>query len=130
MKASGGDFFGAWGGIASLQLGLPAVWTGARTRGADVAALARWMCEAPASLVGLGKRTGRLAPGLQADLVIWDPEASFTVVPEQLQHRHPVTPYAGRTLFGVVQSTIVRGRLVYHHGAIISPPSGELIRSP
>lgn len=129
MKASGGDFFGAWGGIASLQLGLAAVWTGARARGLEIADVARWMCEAPAALAGLAHRKGRIAAGLDADLVVWDPEASAVVVPERLQHRHALTPYAGRTLLGVVRTTCLRGRLVYHHGAIIGVPCGELLAS-
>lgn len=112
MKGSDGDFIKAWGGIASLELALPAVWTGARARGVPPERLAQWMCEAPARLVGLGQRRGVIAPGYDADLVIWDPETSFTVDPARLQHRHKVTPYAGRELFGKVRATWVGGRLV------------------
>jgi allantoinase len=127
MKSSGGDFFGAWGGIASLQLGLAAVWTEASIRGFTVSDVARWMCEAPARLVGLESRKGRLAAGCDADLVIWDPDTVSVVVPERLQHRHPLTPYAGRTLRGVVQSTCLRGQLVYHDGVFAGAPRGEPI---
>lgn len=111
MKGGDGDFLAAWGGIASLQLALPAVWTGARARGVPPERLAQWMCEGPARLVGLGKRKGAIAAGYDADLVIWEPERSFTVDPAKLLHRHPVTPYAGRELFGVVRATYVSGRL-------------------
>jgi allantoinase len=127
MKSSGGDFFGAWGGIASLQLGLPAVWTGAVARGHDVGWVAQRMSAAPAALAGLGARKGRLARGCDADIVVLDPESTFAVVPEHLEHRHPLTPYAGRTLRGVVRSTFVRGRLVYHNGAFTGAPSGDLL---
>ena len=89
-----GDFRAAWGGIASLQLALPAVWTGARRRGFGLADLARWMCAAPARLAGLADRKGAIAPGHDADLVVWDPEASFTVDATALHHRHKITPYA------------------------------------
>lgn len=113
MKDADGDFFAAWGGIASLQLSLPAVWTGARARGVAPEHLAEWMSAAPARLAGLAPRRGALAPGYDADVVIWDPEASFVVDPAALRHRHPVTPYAGRELFGVVRATYVGGREVF-----------------
>jgi allantoinase len=110
MKETGGDFFSAWGGIASLQLSLSAVWTGARVRGVKPERMAEWMSSAPATLAGLGARKGALAPGHDADIVVWDPEASFVVEPAMLLHRHKVTPYLGRTLYGRVHSTFVGGR--------------------
>jgi allantoinase len=129
VKGGGGDFFAAWGGIASLQLGLPAVWTGAAARGVGFAELARWMAGAPATLVGLQRRKGHIAAGRDADLVVWDPGASFVVDPARLQHRHPVTPYAGRRLRGVVHATYLRGRLVHRDG-VFAPPRGELLTVP
>ncbi|HEY0242574.1 MAG TPA: amidohydrolase family protein, partial [Gemmatimonadaceae bacterium] len=113
MKESAGDFFGAWGGIASLQVALPAVWTGARARGIDAERIAEWMCTATAKLAGLSGRKGAIVEGRDADLTIWNPDESFIVSAEKLQHRHPVTPYAGRRLFGVVERTIVGGKLVF-----------------
>jgi allantoinase len=112
-RMEAGDFAAAWGGIASLQLGLPAVWTGARRRGASLADLTRWMSAGPAELAGLSGKKGRLAPGYDGDLVIWDPEASFRVEPARIEHRHKVTPYAGRELFGVVHETWLRGQRIY-----------------
>jgi allantoinase len=114
MKDTGGDFFAAWGGIASLQLSLSAVWTGARARGVAPERLAEWMSARPAQLAGLSDRCGSLAEGRDADLTIWDPDASFIVDPRALRHRHRGTPYAGRELFGVVRATYVRGRCVFH----------------
>ncbi len=113
MKRTHGDFFSAWGGIASLQLSLPAVWTGARARGIPPERLAEWMSAAPARLAGLGDRKGAIAEGYDADIVLWDPDESFVVDPAKLFHRHPVTPYAGRELFGVVRATFVGGRKVF-----------------
>ena len=104
-----GDFGAAWGGISSLQLGLPAVWTQARQRGHSLADVARWMAAGPAALAGVPGK-GAIAPGCDADLVSFDDTASFTVDPTRLYHRHPVTPYAGRTLTGVVRLTWLRGQ--------------------
>ncbi len=124
-----GDFAAAWGGIASLQLALPVVWTEARARGFSLTDLVSWMSAAPARLAGLAARKGRLAPGYDADLVVFDPEASFVVEPEALYHRHKLTPYAGRKLQGVVQQSFVGGRRVYGAGTFASVPSGALLSS-
>lgn len=126
-RIASGDFRGAWGGISSLQLALPAVWTGARERGFTVADLAGWMCAAPARLAGLEGRKGAIAPGYDADLVIWDPEASFAVDPERLHHRHKLTPYAGRTLYGVVRRTLLRGETIYENRDLVGTPGGRLL---
>lgn len=113
MKRTHGDFFSAWGGIASLQLSLPVVWTGAKARGVPLERIAAWMSTAPARLAGLGDRKGAIAEGCDADIVLWDPDASFVVDPAKLFHRHAATPYAGRELFGVVHATYVGGRQVF-----------------
>jgi allantoinase len=102
-----GDFGLAWGGIAGLQVSLPVVWTGARERGCTLSDVVRWMSEAPARLAGL-PRKGAIAVGRDADLVAFAPDARFTV--GRLEHRNPVTPYAGLELDGVVRRTWVRGR--------------------
>jgi allantoinase len=106
-----GDFASAWGGIASVQLGLRAVWTEASARGHDLADVVRWMARGPADLVGLPGK-GRIEVGADADLVAFDPSAESAVDPAELQHRHPVTPYAGARLRGSVLRTWLRGELV------------------
>ena len=108
-----GDFMRAWGGIASLQLGLAATGAAALDRGFTVADVARWMCEAPARLAGLARRKGAIAEGLDADLVVWRPEERHEVARERLYHRHGPTPYHGRSLATAVVRTYVRGRLVH-----------------
>ena len=109
----GGDFVAAWGGVAALELSLPAVWTGARARGIAIERLAEWMCAAPARLANLGRRKGAIAAGADADLVIWDPDAAVTVDAAALHQRHKLTPYAGWRLRGRVIATWARGRVVY-----------------
>jgi allantoinase len=106
-----GDFGAAWGGIASLQLGLPAVWTAARARGHTLVDVVRWMAKAPADLAGL-RRKGRIAVGADADLCMFAPDQAFVVDAGRLHHRHPVTPYAGRRLTGAVRGTWLRGHEV------------------
>ena len=127
LKA-GGDFMADWGGVASVQLSLPAVWTEARLRGVPLSKVLHWMGERPARLAGLGHRKGRLAPGYDADLVVFDPDAFFTVEPERIRHRHKLTPYLGRTLFGCVLATFVRGQQVYADG-VFGAPQGELLEA-
>ena len=112
------DFIDAWGGISSLSLGLASVWTEATRRGASIERIARWMCEGPARFAGLSDRKGRLAPGLHADVVCWDPDASFEVTQEHLRFRHQVSPYVGRTLRGVVRKTWLRGAPIYEAGVV------------
>jgi allantoinase len=122
-----GDFDEAWGGIASLQLGIAATWTAARERGFGLADLARWTSAGPAELVGLSGTKGRIAVGADADLVVFDPEASFVVDPGTLEHRHPVTPYAGRRLHGVVRATYLRGERADTADGVRRPRRGSLL---
>jgi allantoinase len=123
-----GDFMRAWGGIASLQLGLPLMWTEARARGYALTHLVRWMCEGPARLAGLEKRKGAIAVGRDADLTVFDPDTKFRVDPERLRHRHKLTPYAGRELYGVVTTTFVRGHKVFDRDKIAADPTGKVLR--
>ena len=163
-----GNFSTAWGGVASLELSLPAAWSAylaavargfppslkrrrtaavlaeaghTRDRGPERAAsqlpaaaqsaalvdLARWLSAAPASLAGLGERKGRIAPGFDADLTVWDPGASFVVDPARLHQRHKVTPYAGRSLFGAVLTTFVRGERVWDRNRLARAYGGRCL---
>ncbi|MDT7582695.1 MAG: allantoinase [Pseudonocardiales bacterium] len=118
-----GDFGVAWGGIASLQVGLPAVWTEARRRGFTLCDVVRWMAERPAAIAGL-HRKGNIALGYYADLCVFAPDDTFLVDPARLHHRHPVTPYAGRALAGVVRATWLHGQRIGDE----ADPRGRLLR--
>ena len=123
-----GDFMRAWGGVASLELGLSVIWTGMRARSLAPEHLARWMSDAPARLFGLGSK-GALAEGRDADIAIVDLDARFSVDPDTLRQRHRVSPYAGHTLTGRVAATYLRGQLVYADGARLDGTAGQLLRA-
>ncbi len=121
--AGDGDFAVAWGGIASVQLGLPLVWTEAAVRGFGLDDVVRWMAYGPAHHVQVAGK-GSIATGSDADLVVLAPEETFVVDKDALRHRNPVSPYDGRTLSGVVRRTILRGVDVDLDG----PRRGRLLR--
>ena len=122
-----GDFMSAWGGISSLQLILPVVWTEAERRGHSIGDVARWICEGPARLARFDKK-GSIAVGNDADFVIWSPEESFLVEPTKLEHRHKVTPYAGERLRGAVHETWLRGHRIFGNGHHAGDPRGTWLR--
>jgi allantoinase len=116
-----GDFGAAWGGIASVQLSLPAVWTEAQARGFAVTDVVRWMSARPAEFAGLSGK-GAISPGRDADFALFDPDADFIVDARTLRHRNPVTPYDGRNLRGVVRETWLRGQPIS-----FDQPAGRLL---
>lgn len=123
-----GNFQTAWGGIASLSMALPIMWTEAQQRGFALTDIARWMAERPADLAGFSSRKGRIAPGFDADLVVFDPDAEFEVTSDCLHHRHSVSPYTGEKLRGEVKVTYLRGQVVYQNGEFPGSPVGREFR--
>jgi allantoinase len=123
-----GSFRSAWGGIASLSMALPVMWTEAYQRGFALTDIARWMAQQPAGLAGCDARKGRLAAGYDADFVVFDPEAEFTVTEARLHHRHPVSPYLGERLRGAVKKTYLRGAAVFDEGDFPGQPAGREFR--
>merc|ERR1712106_1128403 len=122
------DFMDSWGGISSLQFGLSLFWGQADKRNLTLQSLNRLMCQAPARLAGLSHRKGRIAPGFDADFVIWAPEQSSVVTVQNIQHKNKITPYLGRTMQGVVLKTVLAGRVIYSkEDSFIGEPRGALL---
>ncbi|GAB3956598.1 allantoinase AllB [Spirosoma harenae] len=122
-----GNFMKAWGGIASLQLALPVLWTAARQRGCTLTDITRWLCEKPAELAGLSGRKGQIAAGYDADLIVWNPEQTFTVSETGLYHRHKMTPYLAQELYGVVEQTYLGGVQVFDQRTFTKLNAGKCI---
>jgi allantoinase len=122
-----GDFVKAWGGISSIQFGLPAVWTEAANRGATLNNMVDWMSTQPAKLAGISTRKGAIAPGMDADLVVFDPDGETLVSSTNILHRHKVTPYEGKLLRGKVRATYLRGKAVYENGIFEKTARGILV---
>ncbi len=123
-RQDSGRFDQAWGGIASLSVALPVMWTGLPARGLSLNDLARLMAEKPAMLAGVGHRKGRIAVGCDADLVVFDPDAEFEVTADRLHTRHEISPYVGERLLGRVVATYLRGREVFREGRFAGEPFG------
>jgi allantoinase len=120
-----GSFLTAWGGIASLSMALPMMWTEAQRRGFVLTDIVRWMAEEPAKLAGCEIHKGKIAPGYDADFVVFDTEAEFAVTKNRLHHRHPISPYLGEKLRGEVKRTYLRGKPVYCDGSFPGDPCGR-----
>jgi len=119
-----GSFKTAWGGIASLSVALPLMWTEASRRGFALEDIARWMAEEPAKLAGCARK-GRLAAGYDADFAVFDPDAEFTVTEDRLHYRHWISPYMGENLRGLVKTTYLRGSMVFLEGGFPFGPRGQ-----
>ena len=122
------NFRTAWGGISSLSLALPVMWSEAHGRGFTLSDIARWMAEGPARLAGCETRKGRVAKGFDADFVVFEPEAEFIATEDGLFYRHRVSPYLGERLRGVVKATYLRGNCVFDDGKFPGEPDGRELR--
>ncbi|MBY0358682.1 MAG: allantoinase AllB [Candidatus Obscuribacterales bacterium] len=122
-----GDLQKAWGGISSLQFGLPVIWSEARQRGLKIENVVEWMCEKPAQFLNLNHKKGKLAAGFDADIVVFNPDKKFAINKDVIQHKNKVTPYEGRELYGVVERTYVRGNLTYQDGRFAANPCGKQV---
>jgi len=130
MKRRGtGRYDEAWGGIASLGLALPVLWTGMCKRGIGIERIGEWMGAGPARLAGLIGRKGALAAGADADIVVFDPDAVWTATADDLHFRHKLSPYLGAELRGRVRETWLRGERVFSDDGFIGPRGRELVRA-
>jgi len=120
-----GSYQTAWGGIASLSVALPIMWTEARRRGFTLWDIAGWMAEKPAKLAGCGGRKGKIAAGYDADFVVFDAEQEFTVTADRLHYRHPISPYLNYRLTGMVRQTYLRGACIFGDGEFPRTASGR-----
>ena len=120
-----GRFDLAWGGIASLSVALPVIWSECHSRGFTLDHLVRWMSSSPAKLAGIGDQAGALLPGRSANFVVFDPNATFEIELDKLHYRHTVSPYLGETLHGVVHATYLRGKAVFQNGSVTGASQGR-----
>jgi allantoinase len=120
-----GRFDLAWGGIPSLSTALSILWTECTRREIPLTRLVEWTSAAPAKLAGLSTHIGSIEPGKQANLIAFDPEATFTLTKDMLHYRHKISPYLGETLRGKVHTTWLRGQPVYTQGTFPNPPQGR-----
>ena len=115
-----GDFFASWGGISSVGLGLPILWTEATSRSPqsqlDILDIVRLCALNTAKQVGLSHKKGALRPGMDADICVLDDEGTFVVDREQMLFKNKVSPYQGKMMKGVVKETWVRGMKVFERG--------------
>ncbi|CAH0701847.1 unnamed protein product [Spodoptera exigua] len=126
-ELKGANFLKAWGGISSVQFDLSLFWTEAKARGFPLTAVTRYLSAGPARLVGLQERKGSIRPGLDGDLIFFDPDASFLVTPEIIRYKNKISPYMYRVLNGKVMQTYVRGQLVFSDDELIGEPKGKLL---
>ena len=122
-----GDFEKAWGGISSIQFTLPVIWTECKTRGYSMDQLINWMSKQPAKFIGKDQQKGQISPGFDADLVCWNPGEKYIIQKEAIHHKNKLTPYEGESLYGVVNTTFLRGQKVYENGEFLGNPTGKII---
>ena len=123
-----GNFRTAWGGIPSISVALPVVWTEARRRGFTLCDIAKWMAERPAQLAGCGDHKGKIAKSFAADFIVFAPETDFALTESRLHHRHSISPYLGHRFTGVVQQTYLRGSCIFKNGKFPAQPAGHECR--
>jgi allantoinase len=124
------DIFAAPLGLQNLQETVPAVLSeGVHRRGMPLDAFVRFASTSAARIVGLYPRKGTILPGSDADLVVWDLDAEWTVdAASQQLSKNPWSPFDGRRIRGRVVRTLVRGETVFAAGEIrVEPGHGRFL---
>ena len=122
-----GDFEKAWGGISSIQFTLPVIWTECKARGFSMDQLINWMSTEPAKFIGKDRQKGQISPGYDADLVCWNPDKKYIIQKEAIHHKNKLTPYEGESLYGIVNTTFLRGQKIYEYGEKFGKPTGKIV---
>ncbi|KAI5292081.1 hypothetical protein KEM52_006637 [Ascosphaera acerosa] len=135
-----GSFLKAWGGVSSVGLGLPILWTemqrrrGKQTEDERLLMIAALCSTNTAAQVRLSGRKGDLTVGHDADICVFDPSAEWSLTQSRLLFRNKCSPYEGRRLQGQVVETMLRGRSVYRkvegeevQAGFTSEPTGVLL---
>ncbi|MBS1493871.1 MAG: allantoinase AllB [Bacteroidetes bacterium] len=120
-------FSDAWGGIASLQVSFPAVWTKAKERGIGIDKVSEWMSLNTSKLVGLDNYIGTIEKGKYADFTIFNSEESFIVEPDSLHHKNKISAYHHEKLFGKVHTVFSNGEKIFNEGKFSAEPKGKII---
>jgi len=121
-----GDFRLAWGGISGIQFLLSASWTAMKSE-TTIENFIPLVTEKPAAFLNQSS-IGKLEIGARADFCIWNPESSFQVTEDIIEHKHKTTPYLGCELYGEVIATIINGHTVFENGQFKSLNKGRLIK--
>lgn len=136
-----GNFLSAWGGISSVGLGLPIIWTELSRRynsstppagHSFLEDIFHWCCENTAAQVGLTGQKGDLAVGYDGDVCVFDDEAEWVLEPDTMFFRNKCSPYQGKTLKGMVKETWLRGQKIFsrEEGFGERKPQGTLLLEP
>ena len=127
-EAGRGDFTRIPGGLPGVETRGELVYSfGVATRKISLAAMCRVLSENPAKLYGMFPRKGVIAPGADADIVVYDPRADHILRAEDMVSRAGYTPYEGFVTRGSIAQVWLRGRLMVEDGQVVGDRMGQYI---